>query len=380
MMLDFTQDELRRYARQFSLPQVGLVGQQKLKNTSILCVGAGGIGSPVLYYLAAAGIGKIGIIDDDKVELSNLQRQILYTTADCGRPKTEVAKERLLAINSNIYVNTYQKKLNVDNIFDVLPDYQMVIDGSDNFPTRYLVNDACYVKKTILISASLFQFTGQLVTLPYPSEDAACYRCLYPSPPPPGLIQNCVDAGIMGSVAGILGTMAATQAIKLAFNLDNDLRNQLLVFDGLTFDIKKYSYNKQKDCILCGKNMSFNELPRYMENVCATPDQAQVTPNQLNDYLKQQQKVLIIDVRSAWERNICAIPGSIHIPVEEFEKLDLKTVAFEENDRIILYCKAGIRSEKVASFLKEKGIKNVYSLKGGIVEWMSIVNKETLIY
>lgn len=262
-MTTLTSSELLRYSRQISLAQVGTQGQEKLKNTSILCIGAGGIGSPVLLYLAAAGVGKIGIIDNDVVELSNLQRQVLYKSEHCGQNKTLVAKQQLLTLNENIQIDTYCERLNINNAFDIISQYQIVIDGSDNYATRYLASDVCQIKKITLVSASLLQFNGQLLTLYYSQNDTACYRCLYPNPPPSGLIQNCADAGIIGSVAGILGTMAATQAIKVVLDINQNDKNKLFVFDGLTCELNKYNFAKRADCILCGNHVSFENLPRY---------------------------------------------------------------------------------------------------------------------
>lgn len=364
-MADFTPSELLRYSRQFSLPQIGLAGQQKLKNSSILCIGAGGIGSPVLSYLAAAGIGKIGIIDDDVVELSNLQRQILYSTTECGLAKVAIAKKRLLALNNAVEVITYQEKLTRDNALDIVADYHIVIDGSDNYVTRYLVNDACQLNKVTLISASLFQFSGQLLAFEYAKSDVACYRCLYPAPPPAGLIQNCADAGILGSVAGILGTMATTAALKLACDMDSGLKNQLLVFDGLQFDIKKYHFSKNTQCDLCAKNTAFLQLPRFEEGVCTTTSLAEMTTEQLIDNLEQGKNILIIDVRNDWERLQNYIPNSLHIPLTVIENLQVIPQEFNNHDAIVLYCSAGIRSAKAAKLLQQKGLKNVYNLQGG---------------
>lgn len=374
-MTDFTHNELLRYSRQCSLPEVGLNGQKKLKNTSILCIGAGGIGSPALTYLAAAGIGRIGIIDDDVVELSNLQRQILYTTSECGKAKTEIAKNRLLAINENIEIQTFTQKLSYENALNLVENYQIVLDGSDNYSTKYLANDACYTKRIPLISASLFQFNGQLITLRYTENDAACYRCLYPIIPPIGAMQNCAESGILGSVAGMLGTMAATQAIKLVLNIGDNLKNQLLLVQTLTLEIKKYQFTKRKECILCGKDTPFTQLPRYEEKICSTGSIQEITPTQLQNALAQNKKLLIIDVRSGWERLLSQIPHSIHIPLAELEDFKFDGVDFNTQDAIVLYCKVGVRSEYAAKLLQQRGIRNVYNLQGGIQEWILTTKK-----
>ncbi len=378
-MTALTTPELLRYSRQITLPQVGVNGQQQLKNASILCIGAGGIGSPVLLYLAAAGIGKIGIIDDDVIELSNLHRQVLYTTDHCGQSKVDIAKQQLLANNDKIQIHTYSERLNVNNAFDIISQYQIVIDGSDNYATRYLASDVCQINKITLISASLFQFSGQLLTLYYTQEDAACYRCLYPNPPPAGLMQNCADAGIIGSVAGILGTMAATQAIKVVLNADQNDKNKLFIFNGLNFELEKFSFVKRADCVLCAANAPFAQLPRHEENFCSNMDMdvKQITVAQLIDY--QTKNILLVDVRSHLERNLGHIPNSIHIPMEDFSALDVNQANFQNKDAIILYCKSGLRSAHVAQLLQEKGLSNVYNLAGGIIAWGKIKKPEIAV-
>lgn len=378
-MTDFTQAELLRYSRQCALPQIGVAGQKKLRDTAVLCVGAGGIGSPVLYYLAAAGIGKIGIIDDDQVELSNLQRQILFQNVDCGQSKAAQAKQRILALNDQIQVQAYTERLNSANVFELLADYPIIVDGSDNYATRYLLSDACAVKKRMLVAASLLQFSGQLLTFQYANNDQACYRCLYPAPPPAGLVPNCAEAGVIGAVAGTLGSLAATQVIKLALDLPDALRNQLLVFNGLSCELKKYTYHKRVDCPLCSNTVLFDELPRYPENSCSLP-LAQITPQQLQQQLQQKQKVLVIDVRADWERAIYAIPDSMHIPVEKFDQLDISTLALDQHAMVALYCKSGVRSAKAARLLQAKGVDHVYSLTGGIIAWAAQINQEKLTY
>lgn len=363
-MTDFTPDELLRYSRQFSLPQVGLVGQKKLKDTAILCIGAGGIGSPVLSYLVAAGVGKVGIIDDDVVDLSNLQRQILYSTAECGLPKVSMAKKRLLALNDQIEIVTYQEKITRENALERTTNYQLVIDGSDNYVTRYLVNDACQINKVMLISASLFQFSGQLIAFDFKQADVACYRCLYPTPPPAGLIQNCADAGIFGAVAGILGTFAATAAIQLACAMPYTLKNQLLVFNSLNFDIKKYYFSKNHDCALCGLNTPFMQLDRFDAAVCST-DSVEISAEQLSKDLQQNKDVLIVDVRQDWERLQGYIANSLHSPLSELEKWQTIPENFKNHQAVVLYCAAGVRSLQAVKLLQRLGLTHVYSLKGG---------------
>ncbi len=368
-MVSLTEDELLRYRRQISLPQVGVNGQEQLKNASVLCIGAGGIGSPALLYLTAAGIGTIGIVDDDVVELSNLQRQILYATEDCGQKKVTAAKQQLLAINPHLQIHTYAERLNPGNAFDVIPHYQIVIDGSDNYATRYLASDVCQISKITLISASLFQFSGQLLTFYYGQKDTACYRCLYPTPPPPGLMQNCADAGIIGSVAGILGTMAATQAIKVLLNTQPHDKNKLFIFNGLTLELEKYSFSKKADCVLCAKETPFEKLPRSEAPFCSHKKIKEISVKQLAAYQTQNKKMLLIDVRSSLERTFGYIPDSIHIPMENITQIDPAKTEFQNKDAIVLYCKSGLRSAHAAKILQEIGLENIYNLAGGIIDW-----------
>lgn len=291
---------------------------------------------------------------------------MLYKSEHCGQSKALVAKQQLLALNENIQVDTYCEPLNVNNAFNIIPQYQIIIDGSDNYATRYLANDVCQIKKITLISASLLQFDGQLLTFYHAEKDVACYRCLYPNPPPAGLILNCADAGIIGSIAGILGTMAATQAIKIALGINQNDKNKLFVFDGVTFELHKYNFTKRADCILCSSNIAFEQLPRYETNFCSSTQIKQISVKQLADYQTKNNNILLVDVRTHHERNLGYIPNSIHIPLDEIPNIDKNLF---NKDMVILYCKSGVRSAHAAMILQEKGLKNVFNLAGGIVEW-----------
>ncbi|MFN3966098.1 MAG: HesA/MoeB/ThiF family protein [Endomicrobiia bacterium] len=263
--MNFTEEQIERYSRQIILPEVGGVGQEKLLNAKVLIIGCGGLGSPCAYYLASAGIGKIGLVDSDKVELNNLQRQILHFMKDIGRQKTESAKEKLNAINPDVEVKTYPVRLTSNNIMDIIKDYDIIVDGSDNFPTRYLVNDACVLSKKPLIHAGILRFDGQATTIiPY---EGPCYRCIFPEPPPPGMVPSCQEAGILGVVAGVLGVIQATEVIKYILGKGDLLLGKLLIFNALEMNFRKLNIQKNKNCQICGDNPTIKELIDY-EQFC----------------------------------------------------------------------------------------------------------------
>ncbi|NPB06068.1 MAG: molybdopterin-synthase adenylyltransferase MoeB [Aquificae bacterium] len=260
----FTEEQIKRYARHIVLPEVGGRGQEKLLNSKVLVVGAGGLGSPALYYLAAAGVGTIGVVDYDAVDLSNLQRQILHDTSRVGTPKVESAKKTLEALNPDVKVITYNAKLSKDNVMDIIKDYDVVLDGTDNFPTRFLINDACYFAGKPLVSAAMLRFEGQCTVFDFrDKEKSPCYRCLFPEPPPPGTVPSCQEAGILGSVGGIMGSIQATEALKLLLGIGEPLVGKLLIMDALSMDFRKVKLRKDPDCPLCGRNPKIKELIEY---------------------------------------------------------------------------------------------------------------------
>lgn len=264
-MKPFTKEQIERYSRHIILPEVGGKGQRKINSARVFCVGAGGLGSPASLYLAAAGIGTLGIIDGDVVDLSNLQRQILHSTKDLDRPKVVSAKETLLAINPDITVKTYQEKLNSQNILDIIKEYDIILDGSDNFPTRFLINDACFFSKKTLVSGSIFRFEGQVTTLK-PHNNSPCYRCIYPEPPPPGLIPSCQEAGVLGVIAGVIGILQATEALKEILGIGNSLAGHLLIYDALDQRFQTLKVRKDPSCPLCGKEQKIKELLDYEQS------------------------------------------------------------------------------------------------------------------
>ncbi|MEK6679523.1 MAG: molybdopterin-synthase adenylyltransferase MoeB [Nitrospirota bacterium] len=266
-MPSFTDEQIKRYSRHIILPEVGGKGQKKINNAKVFCVGAGGLGSPVALYLAAAGVGTIGIIDADVVDLSNLQRQILHATSDLNKPKVESAKETLTAINPDLKIVTYKEYLAVDNIIDIIKDYDIVLDGSDNFPTRFLVNDATYFAKKILVSGSIFRFDGQVAVFNHKSETSPCYRCLYPEPPPAGLVPSCQEAGVLGVIAGTIGTLQATEALKEILGIGDSLVGRLIIYDAFDMRFQVVKIHKDPNCPLCGKEPKIKELMAY-EQTC----------------------------------------------------------------------------------------------------------------
>ena len=352
-MHSFNQDELQRYRRHFSVPEIGIKGQLKLKNSSILLIGAGGIGAPAALYLAACGIGKIGIIDDDSVELSNLQRQILYTSQDNGKAKVNCAKTALNKLNANVDIETIKQRINADNAADLIAEYDLIIDGSDNYPTRYIVNDACYSQQKPLLSASIFNFNGQLSLFNY--QDGPCYRCLYQDPPAADLIPNCAQAGVLGVVPGILASLAVNEAIKLFLQTGENLSGKLVNFDGLKLELKKYQISKHPNCPCCQLQQKFQPAQK------AHTSQVPIITYQ---ELQNTKDYLLLDVREAWEHELGHLPNSRHVPLGELIAADLNE---HKNQKIVVYCRSGMRSAKAVRMLQAAGFAGAVSLDGGYV-------------
>jgi sulfur-carrier protein adenylyltransferase/sulfurtransferase len=379
-----TKDEVARYSRHLIMPEVGMDGQRKLKAASILLVGTGGLGSPLGLYLAAAGVGRLGLVDFDVVDHSNLQRQIIHGTKDVGRPKIESAKDRLADVNPFVQLDTYEFALRSENALDVIKDYDLVIDGTDNFQTRYLVNDASVLLGKPNVYGSIFRFDGQASVF-YPQAGGPCYRCLYPEPPPPGLVPSCAEGGVLGILPGIIGVIQATEAIKLIIGEGEPLIGRLLLFDALKMKFRELKLRKNPECPLCGENPTITKLIDY-DQFCGVTPPAQhaeekaedtgweITPAQLKSRLDRGERVTIIDVREPHEWQIANLEnfGSQLIPLGQFPA---RVGELNPDDDIVVHCKMGGRSAKAYEVLKQAGFRKIKNLKGGILAWADQVDQ-----
>jgi sulfur-carrier protein adenylyltransferase/sulfurtransferase len=368
--------EIKRYSRHLILPEVGLEGQRKLKAARVLCIGAGGLGSPLALYLAAAGVGTIGLVDFDAVDYSNLQRQILHGTADVGRSKLDSAKDRLLAINPELKVETYETALSSENALEIFKSYDVIADGTDNFPTRYLVNDACVLLGIPNAYGSIFRFEGQASV--FGTKDGPCYRCLYPEPPPPGLVPSCAEGGVLGVLPGIIGTIQATETLKLLLGVGEPLVGRFLIFDALKMKFRELKLRKDPDCPVCGTHPTVTALIDYDQfcgvgpaaDASGAATEADITPKQLKARLDRGEPLLVLDVREPQEYQINRIEGSTLIPLGE---LPQRYQELDPSMEIIAQCKVGGRSAKAAEFLRQKGFM-VKNLTGGILRWIDEVD------
>ncbi len=371
--MQLNNDEIRRYSRHLILPEVGMAGQKKICSTSVLCIGAGGLGSPIAMYLAAAGIGKIGIVDFDTVDFSNLQRQIIHGTEDVGRPKAESAKETIHSINPNVEVVIHNARLSAENAMDIIAPYDIVVDGTDNFPTRYLTNDACVLLKKANVYGSIFRFEGQASVFA-PHLGGPCYRCLYPEPPPPGMVPSCAEGGVLGVLPGIVGCIQATEILKLALGKGSSLTGRLMLFNALDMKFRELKLRRDPKCPLCGDNPTIKELIDY-EVFCGIPTEPVATganPDEVD--VKEMKRALddpklgikVIDVRDPDEYQIAHIKGVPQIPLGS---LPQRFTELDPNQTIYLHCKSGKRSMKALEFLRQQGFKYVKSVKGGIEAW-----------
>src|SRR5438874_3055906 len=375
-----TNDEFKRYSRHLIMPEVGVEGQRKLKAASVLCIGAGGLGSPVAMYLAAAGVGTLGIVDFDVVDFSNLQRQILHGTSDVGRSKLDSASDRLNAINPEVRIETYETALSSENALDLFEPYDIIVDGTDNFPTRYLVNDACVLLGKPNVYGSIFRFEGQASV--FGLKTGPCYRCLYPEPPPPGLVPSCAEGGVLGVLPGIIGTIQAMEAIKLTLGIGEPLVGRFLIFDALRMKFRELKLRKDPDCPVCGTHPTVTKLIDY-EQFCgihpaapepiavASANPTEITSVELKQRLDRGDNLKIVDVREPNEYQINRIPGSTLIPLGDVPK---RANELDREDEIVVHCKMGGRSAKAADFLRSVGFKRVLNLKGGILDWIDKVD------
>jgi sulfur-carrier protein adenylyltransferase/sulfurtransferase len=376
--VSFSSGEFARYSRHLIMPEVGLEGQSKLKSASVLIVGAGGLGTPSATYLAAAGVGRIGIVDFDVIEKSNLHRQVLYSEADVGKSKAEVAKRRLLEINPNVSIDVHKVKLDSSNALDILKGYDIVMDGTDNFPTRYLVNDVCVLLGKPNVYASIFRFEGQASV--FALQNFPCYRCLYSSPPPPGVVPSCAEGGVLGVLPGIMGSIQAAEAIGLILGKGRSLAGRLLLFDALDMTFKELKLRRNPNCPICGDHPTITQLIDY-DAFCGveeeiTPD-LEVTPKQLADLMANGRDVVLVDVREPWEYEINHIDGSRLIPLSELPK---RVNELSTADTIVVNCLSGQRSTQATRFLNSMGFKRAKNLKGGMRAWVSEVHPEMPTY
>ena len=373
-----TNDEVKRYSRHLIMPEVGVEGQRKLKASKVLCIGAGGLGSPVAMYLAAAGVGTLGIVDFDTVDFSNLQRQILHGTPDVGRPKLDSAKDKLHALNPEIDIETYEVALSSQNAMKLLERYDVIVDGTDNFPTRYLVNDACVLLGKPNAYGSIFRFEGQASV--FATKDGPCYRCLYPEPPPPGLVPSCAEGGVLGVLPGLIGVIQATETVKLIMGIGEPLIGRFLIYDALRMRFRELKLRKDADCPVCGTHPTVTKLIDYEQFCGITPaapepvtvnHATEITSVELKQRLDRGERLKIVDVREPNEYQINRIPGSELIPLGDIPK---RYGELNPDEEIVVQCKMGGRSAKAADFLRSVGFKRVLNLKGGILDWIDKVD------
>ncbi|MGV3771334.1 MAG: molybdopterin-synthase adenylyltransferase MoeB [Verrucomicrobiales bacterium] len=382
--MQLNNDQIRRYSRHLILPEVGLAGQKKICSTSVLCIGAGGLGSPIAMYLAAAGIGKIGIVDFDTVDFSNLQRQIIHGTQDVGRSKAESAKETIQQINPGVEVVIHNTAITSENALDLVGQYDIVVDGTDNFPTRYLTNDACVLLKKPNVYGSIFRFEGQASVFA-PHLGGPCYRCLYPEPPPPGMVPSCAEGGVLGVLPGIVGCIQTTEILKLALGIGNSLIGRLLLFNALDMKFREVKLRRDPQCPICGDNPTVKELIDYQQ-FCGVQPQTEVSSENPDEVTVQEMKraldekslnIKVIDVREPDEYEIAFVPGTQLLPLST---LGNRFTELDPNQQYYLHCKAGVRSMKALSFLREQGFKYLKSVKGGILAWSEEVDSSVPKY
>ena len=381
---ELTTDDLSRYSRHLILPEVGMEGQRKLKAARVLCVGTGGLGSPLAFYLAAAGIGTLGLVDFDVVDASNLQRQIIHSTKDIGRKKLDSAAEKLAALNPAMNIIKHETLLSSANALEILKDYDVVADGTDNFPTRYLVNDACVLLGKPNAYASIFRFEGQASV--FSTEEGPCYRCAYPEPPPPGLVPSCAEGGVLGILPGLLGVIQATEVIKLILGKGNPLIGRLLLVDALAMRFREVKIRKNPECPVCGENPTIKELIDYQQFCGILPESKedkavkngipQLSVKELKRRRDAGEGIFLLDVREPYEYQIAQIGGTL-IPQNDVPK---RLSEIPRDREIIVHCRSGARSQKIAEFLKQSGYSQVVNLAGGILAWSDEIDPKVQKY
>jgi len=369
--VQLSHEEIKRYGRHLIMPEVGLSGQKKIKAASVLLVGAGGLGSPAAMYLAAAGVGRIGIVDFDTVDFSNLQRQIIHSTDDVGKPKLHSARERIVSINPHVEVETYETSLTSENALEILGEYDVIVDGTDNFPTRYLVNDACVLLRKPNVYGSIFRFEGQASV--FHAERGPCYRCVYAEPPPPGLVPSCAEGGVLGVLPGIIGTTQATEALKLILGEGDPLIGRLLLFDAMKMQFRELRLRKNQECPICGDHPTIHQLIDY-EAFCGIPVRpedgdeikaSEISVTELKSRLDRGDDIFVLDVREPHEVQIATLGGHV-IPLND---LPARVHELDSSREIVVYCHTGNRSARAVDFLRQTGFRKVMNLRGGIDQW-----------
>jgi len=380
MSAELSREEIARYSRHLIMPEVTIAGQRRLKEGSVLLVGTGGLGSPAALYLAAAGVGRIGLVDYDVVDESNLQRQILHDTSWLGKPKLESAKARLNALNPHVVVETHATSLSSDNALEILRGYDVIVDGTDNFETRYLTNDACYLLKKPNVYGSIFRFEGQASVF-WP-EKGPCYRCLYPEPPPPGLVPSCAEGGVLGILPGVVGTIQATEALKILLGVGEPLVGRLLLYDALAMSFEELKLRRDPKCPLCGQNPTIRELQDYVA-FCGigrgeeSEAVEEITAKELKRRRDAGEALEVIDVRDPHEWEICRIPGTRLVPLGSLSE---HLHEFDSSKTYVMHCKSGMRSAKAVAQLRKAGFRKLLNLKGGILAWSREVDPAVPTY
>jgi sulfur-carrier protein adenylyltransferase/sulfurtransferase len=373
-----TIDEVRRYSRHLIIPDVAMDGQKRLKHAKVLCIGAGGLGSPALMYLAAAGVGTLGIIDFDVVDESNLQRPIIHGQSDIGRSKAESARDSVLEINPLVTVNLHEERLDSSNVMEIFADYDLIVDGTDNFATRYLVNDACVLLHKPYVWGSIYRFDGQASV--FWADHGPCYRCLYPEPPPPGMVPSCAEGGVLGVLCGSVGAIQVTEAIKLITGIGEPLLGKLMVYDALEMEYRKINVRKDPDCAVCGEHPTVTELIDYEAFCGVVSEEAQqaavgstITAAELKDLLDSDKPLYLVDVREPAEFEIVSIPGATLIPKDEILRGDA-LASLPQDKQIVMYCKTGVRSAETLAAVKSAGFQDAVHVQGGVTAWVNQVD------
>jgi molybdopterin/thiamine biosynthesis adenylyltransferase/rhodanese-related sulfurtransferase len=377
-------DEVRRYSRHLIIPDVAMDGQKRLKNAKVLCIGAGGLGSPALMYLAAAGVGTLGIVEFDSVDESNLQRQIIHGQSDIGRSKAESAADSIREINPLITVNIHEQRLDSSNVMELFAQYDLIVDGTDNFATRYLVNDACVLLGKPYVWGSIYRFDGQASV--FWAEYGPCYRCLYPEPPPPGMVPSCAEGGVLGVLCASIGAIQTTEAIKLLTGIGEPLLGSLMVYDALEMSYRKIKVRKDPNCAVCGENPTVTELIDYEAFCGVVSEEAQqaavgstITAAELKDLLDSDKPVYLVDVREPAEWEIVRIPGATLIPKDDILRGDA-LASLPQDKQIVMYCKTGVRSAETLAAVKNAGFSDAVHVQGGVTAWVNQVDRSLPVY